>query len=313
MNKNAKLYETVAAMMAPGKGILAADESDSTAGKRLDMVHLPNSAENRQDFRELLFTAPGLTAKGILPGIKVDLGTKDFDNFPGEVVTQGLDGLEERFNEYYDLGARFAKWRAVVTIDRDIPTDAALEINAVMLARYAQIAQRSGIVPMVEPEVIFAGDHDIARAEYVTTRTLQILFQTLMKYRVDLGGLILKSSMVLAGDMCREQSSPEEIANATMRTFHMSVPYDVGGIVFLSGGQSPKRSTENLNAIGKLGRQPWPITYSYSRAIEEPFLLAWQGKPENAEEAQKVLLHACRMNSLAQQGKYEVTADKVLK
>jgi fructose-bisphosphate aldolase, class I len=341
MNKNAKLYETVAAMMAPGKGILAADESDSTAGKRLDMVHLPNSPENRQDFRELLFTAPGieeylsgvimydssmrtntddgipfpdvLTAKGILPGIKVDLGTKDLDNFPGEVVTQGLDGLEERFNEYYDMGARFAKWRAVITIDRDIPSDACLEINAVMLARYAQIAQRCGIVPMVEPEVIFAGDHDIIRAEQVTTRTLQMLFQTLMKYKVDLGGLILKSSMVLAGDMCREQSSPEEIANATMRTFHMSVPYEVGGIVFLSGGQSPKRSTENLNAIGKMGRQPWPITYSYSRAIEEPFLLAWQGKPENTEHAQEVLMHACKMNSLAQQGKYEVSSDRILK
>ena len=341
MNTNAKLYETVSAMMAPGKGILAADESDSTAGKRLDMVHLPNTPENRQDFREYLFTAPGieaylsgvimydssmrtatddgvpfpdvLTAKGILPGIKVDLGTKDLDGFPGEVVTQGLDGLEERFNEYADLGARFAKWRAVVTIDDGIPTDAALEINAVMLARYAQIAQRCGIVPMVEPEVIFAGDHTIATAELVTTRTLQILFQTLMKYRVDLGGLILKSSMVLAGDMCREQSSPEEIANATLRTFHMSVPHEVGGIVFLSGGQSPRRSTENLNAIAMLGRQPWPITYSYSRAIEEPFLMAWQGKPEQVEEAKQVLVHACKMNSLASQGLYNPAEDTILK
>lgn len=341
MNTNAKLYEIVAALMAPGKGILAADESDSTAGKRLEMVHLPNSAENRQDFRELLFTAPGieeylsgvimydssmrtstdsgipfpdvLTAKGILPGIKVDLGTKDFDGFRGEVITQGLDNLEERFNEYYDLGARFAKWRAVITIDRELPTDASLEMNAVMLARYAQIAQRCGIVPMVEPEVIFAGDHDILRAEAVTTRTLQILFQALIKYRVDLGGLILKSSMVLAGDMYREQSSPEQIANATLRTFHLSVPHEVGGIVFLSGGQSPRRSTENLNAIAALGRQPWPITYSYSRALEEPFLLAWQGKPENTEQAQKVLLHACMMNSLAQQGKYEVAKDTILK
>ena len=341
MNTNAKLYETVAAMMAAGKGVLAADESDATAGKRLEMIHLPNSAENRQDFRELLFTAPGieeyisgvimydssirsatdsgvpfadvLTAKGILPGIKVDLGVKDFDNFPGEVVTQGLDGLEERFMEYYDMGARFAKWRMVVTIDRDIPTDANLEINAVQLARYAQIAQRCGIVPMVEPEVIFAGDHDIIQAEMITTRTLQLLFQTLMRYRVDLGGLILKSSMVLAGDMNREQSSPEEIANATLRTFHMAVPYEVGGIVFLSGGQSPKRSAENLNAIAKHGRQPWPITYSYSRAIEEPFLLAWQGKPENSEEAQRVLVHACKMNSLAQQGKYDAGVDNILK
>ena len=337
MKRHAKMYETVAALMAPGKGILAADESDSTAGKRLEMVHLPNLPENRQDFRELLFTAAGiesylsgvimydssiksatddgmpfpdvLLAKGILPGIKVDLGTKELDGFGGEVVTQGLDGLEERFIEYYDLGARFAKWRMVVTIDDDTPTDAAMEINAVMLARYAQIAQRCGIVPMVEPEVIFAGDHDIVRAEMVTTRALQILFQALMKYKVDLSALILKSSMVLAGDMNTEQSSPAQIANATLRAFHMSVPYEVGGIVFLSGGQTPKRATENLNAIAKFGRQPWPITYSYSRAIEEPFLLAWQGKPGNTEVAQAMLLHVCKMNSLAQQGKYEPEKD----
>lgn len=340
MNKHAKMYETVAAMMAPGKGILAADESDSTAGKRLDMVHLPNTPENRQDFRELLFTAPRveeylsgvimydssiknstddgipfpdvLLAKGILPGIKVDLGTRDLDGFPGEVVTQGLDGLEERMKEYYDLGARFAKWRAVVTIDENIPTDECLEINAVMLARYAQICQRTGIVPMVEPEVIFAGSHDIARAEMVTTRALQILFSTLIRYRVDLGALILKSSMVLAGDASNEQSTPEEIANATLRTFHMSVPYEVGGIVFLSGGQSPKRATENLNAIAKLGRQPWPITFSYSRAIEEPFLMTWGGKPENAEAAQEMLRYTCEMNSLATQARYDASKDDKL-
>jgi len=341
MNKHAKMYEAVAALMAPGKGILAADESDSTAGKRLEMVQLANTPDNRQDFRELLFTAPGieeylsgvimydssiknttddgipfpdvLTAKGIMPGIKVDLGVKDLDGFPGEVVTQGLDGLEDRFHEYYDLGARFAKWRAVVTIDDDIPTDECLEINAVMLARYAQIAQRSGIVPMVEPEVIFAGSHDIVQAEMVTTRALQVLFQTLMRYRVDLSALILKSSMVLAGDMHTEQSTASEVANATLRTFHMSVPYEVGGIVFLSGGQTPKRATENLNAIAKMGRQPWPITFSYSRALEEPFLMTWQGKPENAEEAQKMLLHAAKMNSLAQQGKYAGEKDSKLK
>lgn len=341
MKRHAKLYETVAALMAPGKGIMAADESDSTAGKRLQMVNLPNEEPNRQDFRELLFTAPGieeylsgvimydssiksatddgtpfadvLIAKGIVPGIKVDLGTKDLDGFPGEVVSQGLDNLEERFKEYYDLGARFAKWRMVVSIDEHIPTDASLEINAVMLARYAQIAQRTGIVPMVEPEVIFAGGHDIVRAEQVTTRALQILFKALMQYKVDLEGLILKSSMVLAGDMYTDPSSPEQIANATLRTFHMSVPYDVGGIVFLSGGQTPKRATENLNAIAKLGKQPWPITYSYSRAIEEPFLLSWQGKPENGEEAQKMLVHVCKMNSLAQQGKYDANKDNKLK
>lgn len=342
MKKNTKLYETVAALMASGKGVLAADESDVTAGKRLAMVRLPNEPENRQDFRELLFTAPGieeylsgvilydssirnftddgvpfpdvLTAKGIVPGIKVDLGTTDLQGFKGEVVTQGLDNLAERFAEYYDLGARFAKWRAVITIDEDdTPTDAALKMNAIMLTRYAQLAQAAGIVPMVEPEVIFAGDHSLARAEQVTTRTLQILFQTLMTYKVDLEGLILKSSMVLAGDMYPDQSTPEEVANATIRTFHMSVPYDVGGIVFLSGGQTPKRSTENLNAIAKLGEQPWPITFSYSRALEEPVLLAWQGKQEYIPAAQKMLLHVSKMNSLASLGKYDKTADTQLK
>jgi fructose-bisphosphate aldolase class I len=336
------MYETVAALMAPGKGILAADESDATAGKRLAMVHLPNLPENRQDFRELLFTAPGieehlsgvilydssiknftddgvpfpdvLTAKGIVPGIKVDLGTKDLHGFKGEVVAEGLDGLDERFAQYYELGARFAKWRAVILIDEDeTPTDACLEINAMMLTRYAQLAQAAGIVPMVEPEVLYAGDHSITRAEIVTTRTLQILFQTLIKYRVDLRALILKSSMVLAGDMNSEQSSPEEIANATLRTFHMSVPYEVGGIVFLSGGQTPKRATENLNAIAELGEQPWPITFSYSRAIEEPVLLTWQGKPENISEAQKMLLYVVKMNSLAAQGKYDAGRDTKLK
>lgn len=342
MKKNTKLYETVAAMMASGKGILAADESDSTAGKRLEMVHLPNEPENRQDFREILFAAPGieeylsgvimydssiknftddgmpfpdvLISKGILPGIKVDLGTKDLQGFKGEVVTQGLDDLDERFQEYYNLGARFAKWRAVITIDEnELPTDESIKVNSIMLARYAQLAQEAGIVPMVEPEVIFAGDHDLARAEMVTTRTLQILFQTLIEYKVDLQGLILKSSMVLAGDMHPDQTTPAEVANATLRTFRLSVPHDVGGIVFLSGGQSPKRATENLNEIAKLGEQPWPITFSYSRAIEEPVLTAWQGKPENVGEAQKTLLHVCKMNSLAAQGKYDSAADNVLK
>lgn len=342
MKKNTKLYETVAAMMAPGKGILAADESDATAGKRLAMVHLPNEPENRQDFREILFAAPGieeylsgvimydssiknscddgtpfpdlLISKGIVPGIKVDLGTVDLHGFKGEVVSQGLDNLADRFAEYYDLGARFAKWRAVITIDEDeLPTDAAITMNCVMLARYAQLAQAAGIVPMVEPEVIHAGDHTLAKAEMVTTRTLQILFNTLQTYKVDLEGLILKSSMVLAGDMCPEVSTPEEVANATLRTFHLSVPHNVGGIVFLSGGQTPKRSTENLNAIASLGQQPWPITFSFSRAIEEPVLLAWQGKPENVEAAQKTLLHASKMNSLAAQGKYDAGKDSVLK
>lgn len=332
MKKNTKLYETAAALLEPGKGILAADESDGTAGKRLDMVHLPNEPEHRQVFRELLFTAPDieqylsgvimydsslrnstrdgipfadvLTARGIIPGIKVDLGVKDLQGFKGEVITQGLDDLDQRFAEYYDMGARFAKWRAVISIDEDeTPTDASIKMNAIMLARYAQMAQEAGIVPIVEPEVIHAGDHSLEKAEMVTTRTLQILFQTLMEYKVDMAGLILKSSMVLAGDAYSEQTSPEEVATATLRTFHMSVPHEVAGIVFLSGGQSPERSTDNLNAIAKLGEQPWPITFSFSRAIEEPMLRAWDGKPENEQKAMEVLRDVCKRNSEASLGK----------
>lgn len=332
MKKNTKLYEIAAALLASGKGILAADESDATAGKRLDMVHLENTPENRRAWREALLDVDGLeeyisgvilydstlrdetsegvpfadvlTARGIVPGIKVDLGVKDLHGFKDEVVTQGLDDLDKRFEEYYDLGARFAKWRAVITIDEDeLPTDQALRFNAMQLARYAQLAQAAGIVPIVEPEVIFEGDHSLQKAEQVTTRTLQILFQTLMDYRVDLSGLILKSSMVLAGSKHPEVSTPEQVAQATLRTFHMSVPHDVAGIVFLSGGQTPKRSTDNLNAIAKMGAQPWPITYSFSRAIEEPMLLAWGGKKENVAKSQEVLLQVCKENSLAAQGK----------
>lgn len=342
MKKHAKLYETVAALMAPGKGLLAADESDGTAGKRLASVHLPNEPEHRQRMREMLFTAPEigeyfsgvimydssirnetsdgmpftdvLLAQGIVPGIKVDRGTVELQNFKGEVVTQGLDDLEERCVEYYDMGARFTKWRAVITIeDEKLPSDVCLESNAVMLARYAAISQAAGLVPIVEPEVIYAGDHSLARAEQVTMRTLQILFHTLQKYKVDLSGLILKSSMVLAGEGADEQTSVSEVANATLRTFHLSVPHETAGIVFLSGGQTPKQATENLNEIANRGTQPWPITFSFSRAIEEPVLAAWQGKDENVEAAQKTLAAVAKQNSLAAQGHYDPNADDVLK
>jgi fructose-bisphosphate aldolase class I len=295
------------------------------------MVHLPNEPENRQIFRELLFTAPGieqhlsgvimydssirnstsegmpfadiLTVKGITPGIKVDRGTRDHEGFRGELVTQGLDDLPERETEYYDLGARFAKWRAVITIDADeLPTDATIKMNAVMLARYAELSQAAGLVPIVEPEVLHAGDHSLDKAELVTTRVLQILFQTLLEYRVDLSALILKTSMVLAGDDAPEQTEPAAVANATLRTLHMSVPHSVGGVVFLSGGQTSEQAISNLNAIAKLGEQPWPITYSFSRAIEEPFLQVWGGKPENVGPAQEKLLEVIRRCSEASMG-----------
>lgn len=337
MRNNTDLYTTIAQLMQPGKGILAADESDTTAGKRLAIAKLPNQPGNRQDFREILFTAPGieeylsgvilydstfrestdqgipfvdvLAARGIVPGIKVDMGVKPIPEFEGEVVTQGIDGLGDRLKEYYEIGARFAKWRSVITIGESTPTNEALELNAVHMAEYALLAQKNGIVPIVEPEVMFPGSHTLEEAEEVTTQTLTILFKTLKKYRVDLKGLILKSSMVLAGDTYAEQTDPDTVASTTLRTFKIAVPRDVGGIVFLSGGQTPKRATENLQAIASYGPQVWPITYSYSRAIQEPVLMAWQGKRENIPLAQKVLLYRSKMNSLAQQGKYDVTKD----
>ena len=331
MKNNTKLYETAAALLASGKGILAADESDGTAGKRLDMVRLENTPENRQAFREILFTAPGIeayvsgvimydssirnetrdgtpftdvmVAKGIIPGIKVDTGAKEFEGFKGEQMTQGLDDLAERFAEYYAMGARFAKWRMVVTIDdEELPTKQSIEMNSVMMARYAQLAQAAGIVPIVEPEVIHAGDHSLERAEMVTTAVLQTLFQQLMYYKVDLSGLILKSSMVLAGDKHPEQTSAAEVAQATLRTFHMSVPHETAGIVFLSGGQTPERSTDNLNEIAKMGQQPWPITFSFSRALEQPVLDAWGGKSENEDAAKAALLEVTKINSAASLG-----------
>ncbi len=332
MKTNTKLYETCAALLASGKGILAADESDGTAGKRLDMVGLENTPENRQDFREILFTAPEiekyisgvimydssiknstddgtpfadvLTARGIIPGIKVDRGVRDHHGFKGEVITQGLDDLDARLAEYHELGARFAKWRMVVTIDGDdTPTYETVKMNCVMMARYAQLCQAAGIVPMVEPEVIFAGDHSLQKAEIETTRTIQILFQTLQEHKVDLKGLILKSSMVLAGSNNTEQTAPAEVAQATLRTFHMSVPHECAGIVFLSGGQTPERSAENLNAIAKMGAQPWPITFSFSRALEQPMLDAWGGKPENVDKAKQALADVAKKNSEASIGK----------
>ena len=335
---HAHLYEQARYMMQKGKGILAADESVSTMNERLAAVLVDETAEMRRVYRQVLFTAPGiekylsgviffdasmrnstdqgvpfpdvLAAKGIMPGIKVDKGTVDIEEFPGEKVSQGLDDLDERMWEYANLGAYFAKWRAVVPISDAAPSEAIIAMNAIMLARYASICQKEGIVPMVEPEVLMHGAHDVNRSEQVTGHALQILFRTLQEYKVDLKAVVLKTSMVLAGDEAKRQTTPEEVADATLRTLRISVPYDVAGIVFLSGGQTPVRATENLQAIASRGPQPWPITYSYSRALEEPVLAAWKGKPENVEKAQKILLHRLKMNSLAAQGKYESSMEK---
>lgn len=339
MEDTKKLHAHAAALLADGKGILAADESSGTMGKRLEAIGEENTEDNRRTYRQLLFTAPDieqylsgvilydstirnatdegvpfvdlLTARGIMPGIKVDMGTVPLEHFTGEVVTQGLDDLAKRFEEYYSLGARFAKWRAVITIGDETPTQQCLAVNAVMLARYASLAQAAGLVPIVEPEVIYEGTHSIERAQEVTTQTLKTVFATLSEYRVDLSAVVLKSSMVLAGSGFKTPSTPEEVADATLRTFADAVPHEVPGIVFLSGGQTPLQATKNLQAIAQQGKQPWKLTFSYSRAIEEPVLAAWKGKPENVAAAQKVLLHRLAMNAKAQAGEYEPALEEV--
>lgn len=321
-----------------GKGILAADESTSTMNKRLAAIGVPEEPEMRRKYRQLLFTAPGieqyltgtimydssirnktddgtpfadvLITKGIVPIIKVDKSTVEHTGFPDEVVTEGLDGLLERLEEYHELGARAAKWRAVVKITNTLPTEQNILFNAVTLARYAALCQQANIVPMVEPEVLFDGTHSIERAEAVTGNVIKKLFELLAWYKVDLGGVILKTSMVLAGKEHEIESNPEEVAAATARMLAASVPEGVAGVVFLSGGQSVLRSTLNLNAFSQLeAKLPWPTTFSFSRAIEEPILEAWKGKEENITAAQQAMLHRLKMNALAEQGQYNPTLE----
>jgi len=336
-----KLSTNAAKLVVKSKGILAADQSPESMNKQLKAVGVPEEAEMRRLYRQLLFTTAGieqyvtgvimhdgtirnhtdegvlfsdlLISKGIIPIIKVDKGTVPHTNFEGEVLTQGLDDLSKRLVEYYDMGARAAKWRAVITIGSTTPTVENLRADAFLLARYAALCQEAGIVPMVEPEVLFSGSHDIKRAEAVTTQTLQILFDALAEQKVDCRGLILKSSMVIAGSECTVVSTPEEVAEATLRTFKNAVPEDVAGIVFLSGGQTPERATENLNAIAKQEASrndlPWQFAFSYSRGIEEPVLETWQGKPEKKGAAQEALIKRLRLNSLADTGSYDTTME----
>ena len=331
---NDRLYATAAKLMTPGKGILAADQSVSTMDKQLKAIGMEPNAENRRRYRQLLFTTVGIEkyvtgiilydasirnhaddrtpfvdliiAKGIVPIIKVDKRTTPLNGFPGEVVTQGIDFLEKRLDEYAELGARAAKWRAVINIGSGIPTTECIKFNCLLLARYARLCQDAGIVPIVEPEVIFAGGHDLARAEEVTTLTLRTLFAVLAQYRIDLKGVILKTSMVLAGSEHSEQTSPEEVAEATVRVLKEAVPAKVPGIVFLSGGQTPERATDNLNAIAKLEKQegglPWELAFSFSRGIEQPVQQAWQGEDSNKQKAQQTLLETLKKNTLADRG-----------
>ncbi len=325
---------TVARAVAPeGRGILAADESTNTIKKRFHSINVESTEENRRAYRDLLFTTEGaeefisgvilfdetirqksrdgtpfpqlLKSKGIIPGIKPDKGAKPLAGFPGETVTEGLDGLRERLEEYRDLGAEFCKWRAVITIGDGIPTSFCLDANAHALARYAALCQEVGLVPIVEPEVLMDGDHTIERCEEVTTATLQRLFAALYEHRVALEGTVLKPNMVISGKGCPSQASPEEIAEATVRCFRRTVPAAVPGIVFLSGGQSPEEATVNLNAMNAIGEEfPWELSFSYGRALQEPVLKTWKGEAANVPAAQKAYYHRAKLNGAARFGKY---------
>lgn len=322
-----------AAMVAPGKGILAADESTGTIKKRFDKISLESSFESRRAYRELLFTAPGaekhisgvilydetirqqtatgqpfpqlLVSRGILPGIKVDAGAKPLAGFPGETVTEGLDGLRERLAEYRGLGARFAKWRAVIDIAAGIPTAACLAANAEALARYAALCQEAAIVPIVEPEVLMDGDHDIDRCEAVTDATLVAVFDALFMHRVRFEGMVLKPNMVIAGKKSAKQAKPEQVAEATLRCLLRRVPAAVPGIAFLSGGQSEAEATLHLSLMNRNRKLPWQLSFSYGRALQQSTLDAWKGKPGNVAAAQKAFLRRAALNGLARDGRYE--------
>ncbi len=327
-----EMAATAQALVAPGKGILAADESLGTIGKRFDEIKLPNVEENRRSYRELLFSTPKLgqfisgvilfdetirqrahdgtpftemlKRQGIIPGIKVDQGAKLLAGFPGEKITEGLDGLRGRFQEYYQLGARFSKWRAVITIGEGIPTDACIAANANALARFAALSQETGLVPIVEPEVLMGGNHDLERCEAVTQKTLHLVFDALFAQRVVLEAMLLKPNMIVAGKDCPRQPSSEEVARATVRCLRRNVPAAVSGIVFLSGGQSDVMTTENLNAINRLGPHPWQVTFSFGRALQDAPLKTWHGEPGNISEAQQALYLRAKANAAAQMGNY---------
>ena len=325
--------ETVArSLVAPGKGILAADESGPTIEKRFRGIDLPSTEENRRAYRELLFSTGGvsefisgailydetirqassdgtpfpalLAARGIVPGIKVDLGAKALAGFPGEKVTEGLDGLRERLADYRAMGARFAKWRAVIDIGEGIPSPYCVRANAQALARYAALCQEADLVPIVEPEVLMDGGHTIARCEEVTTEVLSRVYGELSAHRVRLEGTLLKPNMVVAGKKCPVQAEVRDVAEHTVRTLKRTVPPAVPGIVFLSGGQTPRQATEHLNAMNAMGSHPWELSFSYGRALQDPVLKAWKGVPANAAAAQKAFLLRATLNGAARAGRY---------
>jgi fructose-bisphosphate aldolase, class I len=327
-----ELESIAQAMVAKGKGILAADESSGTIKRRFDSIKIESNEENRQAYRDMLFTTKGveeaisgvilfdetirtkaingtsfpqlLANKGIMPGIKVDKGPIDIPEFPGETVTEGLDGLRARVKEYRELGAKFAKWRAVITIGDAIPTYTCLQANAYALARYAALCQEGGIVPIVEPEVLLDGSHTIERCHEVTEQALKVTFTALFLQRVHLEGMILKPSMVVSGKDNPRQAGVDEVAERTIQCLKRTVPGAVPGIAFLSGGQSAVSATEHLNKMNQIGPHPWQVSFSYARALQDPALKAWKGEAGNVGAAQKIFYHRAKMNSAARTGGY---------
>ena len=336
----AALNKVALAMATPGKGILAADESSGTIKKRFDAINVASTEESRRDYREMLFRCSEAMTKhisgvilydetiwqdardgtplvkiieqsGAIPGIKVDEGTQALPNCPGELITAGLDKLAERLKKYYERGARFAKWRAVINIDKDkIPSMTAIHVNAHALGRYAALCQDAQIVPIVEPEVLMDGDHDIDRCYEVSQRVLNKTFQELRIQRVALEGMILKPNMVIPGKKSTKQASVEQVAEKTIRLLKNCVPAAVPGIAFLSGGQSDEDATAHLNAMNRIGGLPWHLTFSYGRALQAAPLKAWSGKAENLAAGQRAFTHRARMNSLASKGEWKADLEK---
>ena len=331
------LHETALAMVAPGKGLLAADESTGTIEKRFQSITVENTEANRQTYRDMLFTTPGfeqytsgvilfeetlfqkgldgtpfpklLAAKGVIPGIKVDKGAKPLvGGAKDETITEGLDGLRERLAKYHEAGARFAKWRAVITIGNGAPTYDAIHTNAHALARYAALCQEAGIVPIVEPEVLMDGDNDAQTCEDVTSWILQETFSQLFYQKVLLEGIVLKPNMIVSGKKCSKQAGVQEVAERTIKVLKRIVPAAVPGIAFLSGGQSDELATAHLDAMNKIGNLPWKLTFSYGRALQAAALKAWAGK--NIEAGKKAHLHRAKMNGLAAKGQWSEGLEK---